>query len=356
MWPYWLLFLVPAFLAVNQPVRPWAMGVPKGVLDLRSGWIALCGLTVIVGLRDQVGGDWGNYLAQSANVAYDSFAQAVARSEPAYWLVMWSAAATTWGVYLANLIFAFIFSLGLMIFCRAQPRPWLALAVAVPYLVIVLGMGYTRQGVALGLAMIGLVSLGRGNTIGFVTCIALGGLFHKSAVLLIPLGMLATPRKKVWTALWVGVAGYVLYAVVLRDTVDALTINYIDAGYESEGAFVRVMMNVLPAVFLLVFRKRFHWERPERNLWTTVALLALGSVLWLALSPSSTAVDRVALYLIPLQLYVFSRIPDLMTNDGRRKRVWLITVLAYYCAVQFVWLVFAVNSRFWLPYRFFPLD
>jgi hypothetical protein len=356
MWPYWLMFVVPAVVAFTQPPRPWAHGQPRRVLDLRGGWIPLTVIAaLLVGLRDEVGGDWENYLEHSFEAASESLAEALARGEPAYWFVTWATATTSWHVYLANLIFGCIFSIGLMVFCRAQPRPWLALAIAVPYMVIVLGMGYTRQGVALGLAMIGLVALSRRKTFSFVCWVAAGALFHKSAVLLIPLGMIASPRNKMWTALWVGVACLVLYDTLLRDSVETLTTNYIEAEYQSEGALVRVLMNVLPAMILLLYRKRFHWTEAERNMWMMISLLALSSAVWLLVSPSSTAVDRVALYLIPLQLYVFTRVPDLM-NRGKSQQGWVAAVLAYYCAVQFVWLFFATHAPWWLPYRFYPLQ
>ncbi len=43
---------------------------------------------------------------------------------------------------------------GLVQFCRKQPLPWLALAVAAPFIIIVVGMGYTRQSVALGFILL----------------------------------------------------------------------------------------------------------------------------------------------------------------------------------------------------------
>jgi hypothetical protein len=82
-----------------------------------------------------------------------------------------------------------------------------------------------------------------------------------------------------------------------------------------------------------------------------MALLAVASLGWLLVSPSSTAVDRIALYLIPLQLYVFPRLPDLMTKEPKGKRVWVGLILAYYACVQFVWLLYANNARSWLPYK-----
>jgi hypothetical protein len=137
--------------------------------------------------------------------------------------------------------------------------------------------------------------------------------------------------------------------------VDNLVSGYIDAEYESEGAAVRIFMNALPAVILLVFRKRFVWSPTERNLWVLMSLAALATVVLLRVSPSSTAVDRVALYLIPIQLYVFSRLPDLWGYRGQ-KRYWVAAVIMFYTLVQFVWLNYGGHARYWLPYRFYPLE
>lgn len=51
-----------------------------------------------------------------------------------------------------------------MRFARSQPDPWLAVLVAVPYLVIVVAMGYSRQAVAIGILLAGLGRLERGGS------------------------------------------------------------------------------------------------------------------------------------------------------------------------------------------------
>ena len=211
-------------------------------------------------------------------------------------------------------------------------------------------MGYSRQGIALGLALLGMVGLAKQNNLQFVICVALAATFHKSAVLLVPIAVLATPGSRLWTGLWVSVAVAVLYYLLLAASVDNLVVNYFDAGYQSEGAAVRIAMNALPAVILLLFRKKFVWQPAERNLWLSMAALALASVAWLFVSSSSTAVDRVALYLIPLQLFVFSRLPDVL-GRGRSIRMWVIAVVAYYAVVLLVWLNFATHAFAWVPYH-----
>jgi hypothetical protein len=74
----------------------------------------------------------------------------------------------------------------------------------------------------------------------------------------------------------------------------------------------------------------------------------------LAVSPSSTAVDRLALYWIPLQLYVWSRWPAAMARNHNAQLPWVAGVLAYSLAVQFVWLFYADHSWAWVPYQFYP--
>jgi len=343
---YWLLFLVPAWASVAARGKPRPAGK-----ELELSWlVAGVLLALLIGLRHQVGGDWGNYENHYQYMVGSPLSLVWERGDPGYYLLTWLSTQVNGGVYLVNLVFGVLFSVGLVVFCRQQPRPWLALAVAVPYMVIVVGMGYSRQGVALGLALLGLVGLARGSNLQFVLFVALAATFHKSAVLLIPLAVLATPRGRLWTALWVGITGAVLFYLLLAESVDSLVLNYIEAGYQSEGATVRIAMNALPAVLLLLLRKRFVWSPSERNLWTFMALLALACVGWLLVSASSTAVDRVALYLIPLQVYVFARLPDLL-GRGAGRRTWVLAVVGYYTAVLFVWLNFATHAFAWLPYR-----
>lgn len=346
MLTYWLMFLFPALVTMSRtslaapPCHHW-----------RASWFYVwLTLTLLVGWRHEVGGDWIPYLDIFENTIDRPLAEVFENSkELGYMLLNWVGVYLELDVHFVNLCCGAIFAAGLVAFCRNQPRPWLSLAVAMPYLVIVIGMGYTRQAVALGFAMLGLVSLSRQRTLHFVLWVAMATLFHKSAVLLIPLAVMATPRGKLWSLVWVGISTGVLYWLVLADSVDTLKEGYLEAAMQSEGAFIRVAMNLLPALLLLVFRRRFVWTLGERNLWVQFALLAIVTFIWLFLSSSSTAVDRVALYLIPLQIYVFSRLPDIISK-GRARRFWVNAVLVYYTTVQFVWLFFGVHAEYWLPY------
>ena len=356
MWPYWLLFLVPAYWAISR-FRP----IPQtGLTAQRDRWpnlwrIIFVMLVLMIGLRHEVGGDWDTYLEMLDSYTDTSIsAREFGFQDPAFVLFNRLAIETGLGIYLLNFLSAFFFSWGLFVFCRAQPRPWLALAVAVPYLVTVVAMGYTRQGVAIGIAMVAMTALGQGSALRFVLWIALAATFHKSAVILVPLAVLANTRRRIFTLLWVGLAGLILFALMLQEAMSFLMGGYIEGEMQSSGAAIRVAMNAVPAALFLMIRKRFQLSPEQRSFWTWMSLSALLLVVALKVSPSSTAVDRIALYWIPLQLFVLSRLPNALWRRDGKNAVWVLAVVGYSAAVHFVWLFYADTAFAWLPYQFYP--
>lgn len=351
MLAYWVLFSTPAIATMFE-----RRGRPLGNRGERTLFV-LMALTVglMVGLRYRVGGDWRGYLGHFAEASNLDFLDIATAGDPGYVLLNWLVANLGGDVWLVNLACGAIFASGLLSFARAQPRPWLALAIAVPYLVIVVAMGYTRQGVAIGLAMHGLVALGsQRSTAKFVLWVVLAACFHKSAVLLIPIAALAENRGRLWSACWIGAATVIAYATLLQSSVDRLVTGYVDSGYDSSGAEIRVAMNALPALILIATRNRFLFRAHERSMWLILAWLSLALVPALVLSPSSTAVDRLGLYLIPLQLMVLSRVPDTFGKTTEAARNLSGLVVIYSAVTLFVWLNYASHALYWLPYRMYP--
>lgn len=345
MIPFWLMFLIPA----------WGALVPRRLpaAQARLMWFVVGLLfAVLMGFRHEVGGDWFVYLPMFVDAGDSSLAEAVAKGDPGYSALNWLFAHIGGTVYWVNFVCAVVLMTGTVVFCRRQPNPWLALLVAVPYMLIVVGMGYTRQAGALGFALLGLAALGQARVRAFVVWVVIGALFHKSAVLLLPVAGLASSRNRVLTFVLVLVTTLLTYYLLLADAAERLWINYVQADLQSEGGPVRVMMNAVPALLLLVLRRRLVPDEAERRLWCWIAVFALACVPLVGLA--STAVDRVALYLIPLQLFVFARLPRLAPTPRARTPL-VLGIVAYYAAVQFVWLNFATHAAYWAPYHFMPL-
>jgi hypothetical protein len=358
MLTYWLMFLLPALVALMMETRRTGT-VPVGEVTTPDGtWVAVgIVLTLLIGYRYEVGGDWFNYFRYLDKVAGLMLDEVILESDPGYQLFNWLSLEMDWDIFGVNLMAGAIFSIGLVIFCRSLPRPWLALAVAVPYLIIVVAMGYTRQGVALGLAMLGLVALGKKGTGWFVFWVMLAALFHKTAVLLLPLAALAAAHNRFVAIAW-GFGSLALgYWLFLQDAAEDLYKNYVEAEYQSSGAMIRLAMNLVPAAILFIWRRKFIFTDAERKLWLLFAAISVGLFGIFLVSPSSTAVDRMALYMLPLQLVIFAHLPDVLSEETETDvSPMVLGVLGFYGLVQFVWLNFADNAFAWLPYRFYPLE
>ena len=352
MWPYWLFFALPALLAVTRRRRTPSVMTGLHSLRLDALWRAsIVVFTLLIGLREQVGGDWGSYLGYIERVRYVGVLEVFTLGDPGYLLLNWLSVGLGWDIRGVNLFCGLVFSTGLAVLSRSLPRPWLAMTVAVPYMLTVVAMGYSRQGIALGFAMLGLVALGRKHTGWFVFWVLLGATFHKSAVLLLPIAALADTRNRYVTAVWIGVVIVIAYFLLLADDVNALYQNYVVAEYQSQGALIRTAMNAVPAALLLIWYRRFPMAEGEAPIWRWFAIISLGLVVVLLATPASTAVDRVALYMLPLQIVVFSHLPDVWGRRRDTRTLLLLAVVGYYALVHFVWLNFAYHAYAWLPYR-----
>ncbi|MFM1800280.1 MAG: hypothetical protein RLZZ117_2558 [Cyanobacteriota bacterium] len=310
--------------------------------------------TLLIGLRDGVGGDWVSYLPYVDRAAGLPFKAILQEDEPGYAILNWFGANWGGGVYLVNTICALIFSIGLLKFSQAQPRPWLAITLAFPYLITVVAMGYSRQGVAIGLEMMALLALQRDHLLRFLGWVALAATFHRTVLvlLILPASSLSPSLRfsQLFRLALLAISGFGLYSAMLAPDLEYYQTGYIDSEYSSQGALIRVVLCLLPAIVFLLFRRRFRLPPAVQRIWSLLSILAVLAAIGLFTVASSTAVDRLALYLIPIQLFVGSRLPDTRLF-GFAPGSWTQILIVFSLAVLLVWLIFAGHSGAWLPYR-----
>ena len=241
---------------------------------------------ILIGLRYKVGGDWNTYTFIYHRAGQLPLSDALSIGDPGYQAVNWFAYQLGADVWLVNLICGTIFVWGLFRLCRTQPAPWLSLLVAIPYMVIVIAMGYTRQAVALGILMAGSAAFIRGaSLLRFALYVVVAALFHKTAVIGFPLVALATQRNKLTNLLLVAAGGIALYDAFLGDAMDHFVQNYIKTHYSSEGAAVRILMNMVATIIFWTARERLQFSSLEWKIWRNFSFASIISLILLVLIP-----------------------------------------------------------------------
>jgi hypothetical protein len=238
--------------------------------------------------------------------------------------------------------------------------PWAALAVAIPYLVCAIGMGYTRQATALGFFLWGLSILRQGNELKYAALILVGCFFHLSVIVTLPLMVLT--RKNI---LWFYYPLFGLFLVGIFFLFNTITIgsrtlieNYqiiweYTATRYSAGAEIRTYLNATPVLMSLFFWNRIKMISPDYKIIKWMAIAAILAIP--ALSVSTTLIDRLGLYLIPLQVALWPRIIAAQSTVLLRT-IWLSMIMVFYGLVLFVFFNFAVHASWWLPYKMFPFQ
>jgi len=341
------MFLVPLLSGLS----PWKA---KGALPNFQWFFYSFILIFIVGFRHEVGGDWFTYIENYERLIGVPFTGLLSGASFAnsfgFEVLHWFSMNYLNGIYATNLICATIVIVGMMRICRNMPVPWIALSVATPYFLIVVSMGYTRQAVAIGFIMWGILDLVNGKQIRFYFLVLMGALFHKTAIIMLPVGFLyANSIRNIKDLILLLLLFGMAFMAFMLDRFEFLLYHYVtNTQLDSSGAFIRVLMNVSAAVTFLFFRKKWVKKYDDTSLWMIFSII---SIIMLPLTfVSSTTVDRFALYFIPLQLLVFSRVPVLI-EDIYQRTLFVLVVLLVYTGVLYIWLNFGSYSSHWLPYQ-----
>jgi hypothetical protein len=154
------------------------------------------------------------------------------------------------------------------------------------------------------------------------------------------------------------VATAVGYFFIVAPGIDTLIDRYSgteQGAIESQGTLVRILMNVIPAVLFLVMKKRFPIDKDVASTWQTFSLLSIASLAVVAYFGPNTAIDRLSIYLTPLQIIVFGNLPAVLAGKKGPSRISIVLVILYAVGVQAVWLLFAGNAKYWIPYHVYPV-
>ena len=109
MLSYWLLFSVISFFAILSKKRvPLQLNGHHDSSLTIVWWIVVLFLTILIGFRHEVGGDWTNYIRQLQRLSvYDISESFTMLGDPGYNLLSYASLALGWGVYGVNIFCGF---------------------------------------------------------------------------------------------------------------------------------------------------------------------------------------------------------------------------------------------------------
>ena len=334
--PYASLFLLPLWL-IFAPDRG---AVTDSLLFLI--------LTLFIGLRRDVGGDWRSYLLLFNRGRSYPLPVAIAVSDPGYMLLGRAVAALNLDVGALNLLCATIFSAGLVLFSFEQAEPALALLIATPVAIVIVAMGFTRQSVALGLVLIATVAASAGNIAAASCCLMAAVLFHSSALLTLPMGLfwaypqIAESRPAALAGLIAGVALWLAGRLVPAAS------RLLERYRGSAGAAVRLLPTALCVFIVLLFEPRLEFAG---HLAALIPYFTLVSVFLLTTIPyAPTLADRLGFYTVVYQMMVIPAAIQAVT-DPAAQAVLLGFVALLYLGLFGAWAFFSKFSASWMPYR-----
>lgn len=316
-----------------------------------AGVLWLIFLTIFVGARFEVGGDWGAYDQRIEEMRGVDFTF-ILTGDPAYDLLNWVGANfLDANLVFVNLVCAAILAAGLVAFCLNFPCPSLALQLALPYLIFVVGMGYIRQATAIGLIMLSLAAIPTSKTLRPLVLLTLAALFHKASAIFIPALLwadsgLSNARRSV-----IFIVASMAIALLLVPTAEYSITRYLTEGWTSSGAPIRGALNLAAALIFLRFYSDLPIATEQKNVFRIFAVGIFGLSVLLLLSPTSTILDRIGLFFLPFQVAVLSCLPSLLEGRGFNKSLATTSLVIFAWCQLTIWLHFSPFASSWLPYK-----
>lgn len=353
MLPYYVIIGMASFLAISEKSK-------YTTTKKSSGFILLFFIAdfFFVGFRLEVGSDWYNYLGMLEFTKDKDLFEVFGRSEPGYILINWVSTNvlsldSLEAIIAVNITCSAISIFCIYKFCVHQNRPGLAAYLCTCYFTVVVVMGLTRQGTAASITFFALILLFKGRPAQYVLAILFAAMFHFSALILLPLAVLSKRHSNlyyvfagIFSALLVGVISALSFGATVND-------QYFDRELSSGGAGARFMFHISASFLFIVFSNRFRLNSVEFRVYFVLSWMSFIMLSLLVLIPSSTFVDRLAFYITPLQLFVFSNFPNIVLPRNRFSSLAIVIVMSLFLAKFSLWIVFGNVATRFLPYSNF---
>jgi len=263
-----------------------------------------------------------------------------------------------------NFICALIFLAGIFKFLNITNERLFVFILLIPTMIYLVGMGYTRQSVSIGLLCYAIYYWSENMNVKKYIFFILSVFVHISSIIFIFLLFYKSYEKikisKLLLLTFFTTSILYLFYYLYFNNFDNLSSSL---GLElrlvknSPLKFLKFLAHIVPILVFLIFRKKFNKDKKIYPLYfffivSTVFVIILMFVLKQLTEQSSyidVIADRVLIPFLLIEALIFVRLYSLINLEY--KFLFKVLILFYFGLMLFVWLEFADNSFAWQPYR-----
>ena len=325
-------------------------------LELYCWIFSIFFLSIFIGLRFEIGGDWVHY-----NRFYYYFIQEFDYSSflnlidygLVYVLINKIAFYSGASFIGVNFICALIFMASMATFLNNSRNRWLALAISFPIIIIVLGMGYSRQGLAFSFSLFLIKALENRKLLVAFIYLFLAILSHKTALFLSVffiiyfwyyknviniLGLLLIP---------------IIFVIIFYDNFNHLFYFYVGPGQHmnAAGSLPRSFIILLVAALFIFFKKK-HIYLNDYQIFVYSCISYMIILIFPFSLITTVAADRLLLYLYSLKVAFVSH----ANLEDKKINLIIFFIVSMYFLYMVIWIFFGSNSTSWVPYKFLGIN
>ena len=322
-------------------------------------------LIIIIGFRYEVGGDWYSYiglLEEFDGTFVDRFGYFF--KDYLFQALLQVLSKFSHSYVILNLVSSIIFLTGMAFYISLFENKILNLTLAFPIYIMIIGMGFTKQSLALGLIFYSLYFMHKNKQTGSITLVLVASFIHIGSfiILFIQLPYLLYTQKKVFNNFLYFIFGicvififYIFYhnhfffLAITKHLINYLDVNktvFTDSNIL--GFFSRAL--IISSLCFLIINKAItnHYPNIYNFYWFSSMVAIVIVLLGLFLSPVLS--DRLLYYFAFIQIFFIGNIHLVIENNKKLIIFKLISILSGF-TILLIWLCFSHNSHAWIPYN-----
>ena len=339
MWPYWLTIILPIILSLlHNRISIQSSRILKHLF--------LIYLVFFIGLRYEVGGDWFQYKKIYYEIIDNNIFFDI-KNDIIFTFLIHLLSYIQESIILLNFLLAIVFIYSLNYFIDKDTDWFLVFVSIMPVYIIIISMGFVRQATAIAIFLISIKLIFNHSFFrsGLFFIISLG--FHKT---ILPYGIIYFLSIRNITQFFL--MGLIIIASFLffYNSFIRMIYYYVGEGvhFISFGSIQRLGIIFLFATFFIIFQKKLVNNENERKIILTLSIIVLMITPFIFFY--SSAIDRLAFYAIPIQIFCVMRAHNLFI---KKKDYFIFKIFIYSTSlfIVFIWINFSLHKVGWLPYK-----